>query len=163
MRQLVDEIYQTWLMTTPERSARRHFMHAKQIAGFSPNTLANLQNQISTNANELTKLAYAGRVRAGVSAVKDTINDPERPVSEKTMLGDFARELELRAEQELNPPARGALNTFVNALNRFSFYYFLTSAKTALTNFANIPIRVVPRFWRDYGYAEGTAMWIKYM
>ena len=163
MRQLVDEIYQTWLMTTPERSARRHFMHAKQIAGFSPNTLANLQNQISTNANELTKLAYAGRVRAGVSAVKDTINDPERPVSEKTMLGDFARELELRAEQELNPPARGALNTFVNALNRFSFYYFLTSAKTALTNFANIPIRVVPRFWREYGYAEGTAMWIKYM
>lgn len=163
MRQLLDSIYQTWLMTTPERSARRHFMHAKMIAGFSPDTLGNLQQQISTNANELTKLAYAGRVRTAVSALKDTINDPERPVSEQTMLGDFARELELRAEQELSPPEPGALNTFVNYLNRFSFYYYLTSAKTALTNFANIPIRVVPRFWREYGYAEGTAMWLKYM
>jgi hypothetical protein len=163
MRQLLDSIYQTWLMTTPERSARRHFMHAKMIAGFSPDTLGNLQQQISTNANELTKLAYAGRVRTAVSALKDTINDPERPVSEQTMLGDFARELELRAEQELSPPEPGALNTFVNALNRFSFYYYLTSAKTALTNFANIPIRVVPRFWREYGYVEGTAMWMKYM
>lgn len=163
MRQLMDEIYQTWLMTTPERSARRHFMHAKQIAGFSVNTLGNLQSQLVTNANELTKLAYAGRVRTATKAIKDTINDAERPVSEKSMLGDFARELELRAEQELNPPPRGALNAFVNALNRFSFYYYLTSAKTALTNFANIPMRVVPRFWREYGYAEGTAMWIKYM
>lgn len=163
MRQLMDEIYQTWLMTTPERSARRHFMHAKQIAGFSVNTLGNLQSQLITNANELTKLAYAGRVRTATKAIKDTINDVERPVSEKSMLGDFARELELRAEQELNPPERGSLNTFVNALNRFSFYYYLTSAKTALTNFANIPMRVVPRFWREYGYAEGTAMWIKYM
>lgn len=163
MRQLMDEIYQTWLMTTPERSARRHFMHAKQIAGFSMDTLGNFQKQLVTNANELTKLAYAGRVRTATKAIKDTINDIERPVSEKLMLGDFARELELRAEQELNPPERGAVNTFVNALNRFSFYYFLTSAKTALTNFANIPMRVVPRFWRDYGYAEGTAMWIKYM
>lgn len=163
MRQLMDEIYQTWLMTTPERSARRHFMHAKQIAGFSTNTLANFQNQLATNANELTKLAYAGRVRTATKAIKDTINDVERPVSEKIMLGDFARELELRAEEELNPPPLGAMRTFVNALNRFSFYYFLTSAKTALTNFANIPVRVVPRFWRDYGYAEGTSMWLKYM
>jgi hypothetical protein len=55
------------------------------------------------------------------------------------------------------------LAAFVNVLNRISFLYFLTSAKTALTNFVNIPMRVVPRFWREYGYAEGTRMWLKYM
>jgi hypothetical protein len=163
MRDLVDSIYQTWLMTTPERSARRHFMHAKQIAGFSMDTLGNIQQQIIANANEMTKLAFAGQVRNDIKAIEEVIDDSERPVSEISMLDDFARELRLRAEQELNPPERGALNTFVNALNRFSFYYYLTSAKTALTNFANIPIRVVPRFWREYGYTEGTAMWLKYM
>ena len=157
---LVDSVFQTWLMTTPERSARRHFMHAKQIAGFSPNTLANLQRSVSSNANELTKLAYAGRVRMDVGAVKDIIADKERPVSEQAMLGDFARELETRAEQEINP---GEHNAIINFINRSSFYYFLTSARTALTNFANIPMRVIPRFWRDYGYVEGTAMWLKYM
>jgi hypothetical protein len=160
MRDLVDSVYQTWLMTTPERSARRHYMHAKLIAGFSPNTLANLQRSVSSNANELTKLAYAGQVRLDVKAIKDIIGDKQRPVSEQAMLGDFARELEKRAEQEINP---GAHNAIINFINRSSFYYFLTSARTALTNFANIPMRVIPRFWREYGYAEGTAMWLKYM
>jgi hypothetical protein len=160
MRDLVDSVYQTWLMTTPERSARRHYMHAKLIAGFSPNTLANLQRSVASNANELTKLAYAGQVRLDVKAIKDIIGDKQRPVSEQAMLGDFARELETRAEQEINP---GEHNAIINFINRSSFYYFLTSARTALTNFANIPMRVIPRFWRDYGYVEGTAMWMKYM
>lgn len=160
MRDLVDSVFQTWLMTTPERSARRHFMHAKLIAGFSTNTLANLQRSVSTNANELTKLAYAGQVRLAVQEIKDVIDDKQRPVSEQAMLGDFARELEKRAEQEINPSEQ---NAFLNFINRTSFYYFLTSARTALTNFANIPMRVIPRFWREYGYAEGTAMWLKYM
>ena len=160
MRDLVDSVFQTWLMTTPERSARRHFMHAKLIAGFSPNTLANLQRSVSTNANELTKLAYAGQVRLDVKAIKDIIGDKQRPVSEQAMLGDFARELETRAEQEINPSEQNAI---LNFINRSSFYYFLTSARTALTNFANIPMRVIPRFWREYGYVEGTAMWMKYM
>jgi hypothetical protein len=157
---LVDSIYQTWLMTTDERSARRHHMHAKLIAGFSTNTLANLQRSVASNANELTKLAYAGQVRLDIKEIKDIIADKERPLSEQTMLNDFARELEKRAEQEINP---GAHNAIVNFINRSSFYYFLTSARTALTNFANIPMRVIPRFWREYGYAEGTAMWLKYM
>ena len=160
MRDLVDSVFQTWLMTTPERSARRHFMHAKLIAGFSTNTLANLQRSVSSNANELTKLAYAGQVRLAVQEIKDAIDDKQRPVSEQAMLGDFARELEKRAEQEINPSEQ---NAFLNFINRSSFYYFLTSARTALTNFANIPMRVIPRFWREYGYAEGTAMWMKYM
>lgn len=157
---LVDSIYQTWLMTTDERSARRHHMHAKLIAGFSTNTLANLQRSVASNANELTKLAYAGQIRLDVKGIKDIIGDKERPLSEQTMLNDFARELEKRAEQEINP---GAHNAIINFINRSSFYYFLTSARTALTNFANIPMRVIPRFWREYGYAEGTAMWLKYM
>lgn len=157
---LVDSIYQTWLMTTEERSARRHHMHAKLIAGFSTNTLANLQRSVASNANELTKLSYAGQVRLDVKEIKDIIGDKERPLSEQTMLNDFARELEKRAEQEINP---GEHNAIVNFINRSSFYYFLTTARTALTNFANIPMRVIPRFWREYGYVEGTAMWLKYM
>jgi predicted DNA-binding protein len=163
MQELVDAIYQTYLLTTPERSARRRFMHAKEIAGFSLNVFDNFRKQVATNANELTKLAYAGKVRADVDGLKTAINTPDRPGKEAVMLDDFARELEFRAEQEINPPPAGTLNAVINVLNRTSFLYFLTSAKTALTNFANIPIRVVPRFWRDYGYAEGTAMWLNYM
>jgi hypothetical protein len=160
MKDLTDQIYQTWLMTTPERSARRRFMHAKEIAGFSLDVLSDFEQQVSTNANELTKLAYAGMVRTKVSAIKDTIKDPSRPNTQRAMLDDFARELEMRAEQELNPARHNAI---VNLMNRASYYFFLTSAKTALLNFVNIPVRVIPRFGREYGYAEGTAMWVKYM
>ena len=160
MRELADEIYQTWLLTTPERSARRRFLHAKEIAGFSPNVLNDFRKQVSTNANEFAKLAYAGIIRSDLEDIRKTIADPQRPSDEAAMLNDFQRELAMRTEQELNPSQHNAI---VNAVNRASFFYYLTSAKTALVNFANLPIRVIPRFWRDYGYAEGTAMWLKYM
>ena len=160
LKELTDSIYQTWLMTTPERSVRRRLMHAEEVVGFSPDVFLHFREQATTYANQLSKLAYAGQIRMAVEEARDVINDEERPVSERAKLRMFVKEFEDRADDEMNPDPQNAI---VNLLNRSSYLYYLTSAKTALLQTLTIPIRVVPRLWRDYGYVKGTGMWLKYM
>jgi hypothetical protein len=153
-----DAIYQTWLMTTPERSVRRRLMHADEVTGFSSDVLNHFSRQVTAYANQLSKMAYAGRIRNEIKGAYKSIED--RPNDQQSKLRDVIQEIEARTEQEINPEPQGAV---VNFLNRMSFFYYLTSAATALVQPTAIPIRVVPRLWRDYGYAKGTAMWLKYM
>ncbi len=160
LKELTDSIYQTWLMTTPERSVRRRLMHAEEVVGFSPDTFLHFRTQASTYANQLSKLAYAGQIRQGIEEAREVINDPERPTTERAKWNIFVRELESRTEDEINPQEQ---NRWVNGLNRLAYFYYLTSARTALIQLATIPIRVVPRMWRDYGYVKGTAQWLKYL
>lgn len=159
-----DAIYQTWLMTSPERSVRRRMMHADEVTGYSDALLNHFSQQAVSYANQLSKMAYAGRIRNEIKGAKDNIKgrpgEENRSVDEQAKLLDVVSEMEKRTEQEINPDPQ---NTYVNLLNRASFFYYLTSAATALTQTTSIPIRVVPRLWKDYGYAKGTAMWLKYM
>lgn len=160
LKELTDAIYQTWLMTTPERSVRRRLMHAEEVVGFSPDVFLHFREQATAYANQLSKLAYAGKIRLAVDEAREVINDVERPADEAADLNLFVDEFEDRANSEMNPEPQNAI---VNLLNRSSYYYYLTSAKTAILQTLTIPVRVVPRLWRDYGYAKGTAMWLKYM
>lgn len=155
-----DAIYQTWLMTTPERSMRRRFMHADEVTGYSSDVLNHFSRQVTAYANQLSKMAYAGRVRNEVKAAYDGVSKADVPNSLAAKWRNVIQEIDLRAEQEINPEPQ---STFVNALNRMSFFYYLTAGATALIQPTVIPIRVVPRLWSQYGFAKGTAMWMKYM
>lgn len=157
-KDLTDSIYQTWLMTTPERSVRRRFMHAEEVVGQQLDLLQQFSTQATNYANQLSKMAFAGDVRLAVSSARDSLEG--RPTTEKAKLDAVISEFDARAESEINPDPQSAL---VNVLNRASYFYYLTSASTALLQVTSIPIRVVPRLWRDYGFAKGTAMWVKYM
>ena len=157
-KDLTDSIYQTWLLSTPERSVRRRFMHAQEVVGFQQDILQNFASQASSYANQLSKLAYAGDIRLKTEEARDNVSD--RPTTEQARLKAAIYELEQRAEDELNPSPQ---SSFINALNRASYFYYLTAPATAMLQLTSIPIRVVPRLWRDYGYAEGTRMWLKYM
>jgi hypothetical protein len=157
-KDLTDSIYQTWLLSTPERSVRRRFMHAQEVVGFQQDILQNFASQASSYANQLSKLAYAGDIRLKTEEARDNVSD--RPTTEQARLKAAIYELEQRAEDEINPSPQ---SSFINALNRASYFYYLTAPATAMLQLTSIPIRVVPRLWRDYGYAEGTRMWLKYM
>ena len=157
-KDLTDSIYQTWLLSTPERSVRRRFMHAQEVVGFQQDILQNFASQASSYANQLSKLAYAGDIRLKTEEARDSVGS--RPTTEQARLKAAIYELEQRAEDELNPSPQ---SSFINALNRASYFYYLTAPATAMLQLTSIPIRVVPRLWRDYGYKEGTRMWLKYM
>jgi hypothetical protein len=157
-KDLTDSIYQTWLLSTPERSVRRRFMHAQEVVGFQQDLLQQFASQASNYANQLSKLAYAGDIRLKTEEARDNVSD--RDATLKAKYNSVIDELEERAEDEINPSPQSAM---INLLNRASYFYYLTAPATAMLQLTSIPIRVVPRLWRDYGYAEGTRMWLKYM
>jgi len=157
-KELTDSIYQTWLLSTPERSVRRRFMHAQEVVGFQQDILQHFAAQASSYANQLSKLAYAGDIRLKTKEARENVSD--RDASARAKYDAVIYELEQRAEDEINPSPQ---SSFVNALNRASYFYYLTAPATAMLQLTSIPIRVVPRLWRDYGYAEGTRIWMKYM
>lgn len=159
--ELSDAIYQTWLLSTPERSVRRRFMHAEKVIGFQQDLLRQFSNQVTAYSNQLSKMAYAGDVRKEVKGARENVElGNERTTSEQAKLNTVISEIEARAEQEINPDPQSAI---VNMLNRASYFYYLTSAATALVNLTSIPIRVLPRMWREYGFNRGTAKYIQYM
>lgn len=156
MDELQDEIYQIYLLSLPERSLRRQFIHADNVPGMSMDILRNFTNSVSAYANQVAKLAYGTEINNAISAAMENVqSSPDRKKLE-TIVQDMAN----RARFELNPPEQ---NEAVNQLNRVSFLMFLTSGATAFTQSSGIPIRVMPRLWRLYGYARGTKMWLKYM
>ena len=157
-KDLTDSIYQTWLLSTPERSVRRRFMHAQEVVGFQQDLLQQFASQASNYANQLSKLAYAGDIRLKTEEARDSISD--RDATLRAKYNSVIDELETRAEDEINPSPQSAM---INLLNRASYFYYLTAPATAMLQLTSIPIRVVPRLWRDYGYAEGTRIWLKYM
>jgi hypothetical protein len=157
-KDLTDSIYQTWLLSTPERSVRRRFMHAQEVVGFQQDLLQQFASQASNYANQLSKLAYAGDIRLKTEEARDNVSD--RDATLKAKYNSVIDELETRAEDEINPSPQSAM---INLLNRASYFYYLTAPATAMLQLTSIPIRVVPRLWRDYGYAEGTRIWLKYM
>jgi hypothetical protein len=157
-KDLTDSIYQTWLLSTPERSVRRRFMHAQEVVGFQQDLLQQFASQSSSYANQLSKLAYAGDIRLKTEEARDNVSD--RDATLRAKYNSVIDELEERAEDEINPSPQSVM---INALNRASYFYYLTAPATAMLQLTSIPIRVVPRLWRDYGVAEGTRMWLKYM
>lgn len=158
---LIDDVYQTWLMTSPERAIRRRFIHSKEVVGFQQNPLLQFQQQAVAYANQLSKLAYASDLTNLVSGAMELLEkDNSRPVSERAKLATFIHEMGQRVDQELNPKEQ---NNAVNILNRVSYMYYLTSAGTAVANMLSIPIRVIPRLGSHFGYGRGTKLWTKYM
>ena len=155
---LVDSIYQTWLMSTPERSVRRRFLHAEEVVGFQQDILRQFSSQVTSYANQLSKMAFASDIRTKVGQARDSLEG--RPPADKAKLNTVINEMAERSEQEINPDPQSAI---INVMNRASYFYYLTSVATALINLTSIPIRVLPRMWRDYGFGNAAATYTKYM
>jgi len=59
---LKDRLYQTYLMTLPERSLRKQFIHAELVTGQSADVLRVFRVAAAQYAAQLPKVAYGGRI-----------------------------------------------------------------------------------------------------
>ena len=164
IRDMMNSVYQVYLMSTPERSLRRSFLKSEDVTGMSMDVLRTFSTRASSTANQLARAEYGTEVRNAIKAAYDNI-DPtkERNLDERRRLQTVVTEIANRAEAELNPQAPGAADAVANFVNRASFLYFLTSVSTAAVQFLSIPQFVVPNLGARYGYAETAKVWSKYM
>lgn len=143
---LKDALYQTYLMTLPEQSVRRQFVHSNDVTGFSADILRVLKRAGTQYANQIGKLKYAPLIENSIDEAKDTLDG--MPPDEGARLRTHISEIASRAQAQISPTPQGLISSF---LNRMSFIWFLSSGATAATQFTGIPIRVLPRLVRLYG------------
>jgi hypothetical protein len=156
--ELKDQLYQTYLMTMPERSYRKQFLHAEKVTGFSADVFRNFKISATKIANQAAKLKYSTKILNQVDAARSTLDG--MPALERAKLELFVNEISKRAQEEINPPEQGA---FVTGVNQFAFIMLLTSAASAATQMASIPIMVMPNLQQQYGYKDSSVKLAKYM
>lgn len=156
--ELKDQLYQTYLMTMPERSFRKQFIHAEKITGFSADILRNFKTSATAYANQLAKLKYGTEINNTVQRARDTLAG--MPADMRGRMELFVNEMDKRAQDEINPPEDSGLAAGVN---QFAFIMLLTGAASAATQMASIPIMVMPTLSEQYGYGKASVELAKLM
>jgi hypothetical protein len=154
--ELKDQLYQTYLMTMPERSFRKQFIHAEKVTGFSADILRNFKTSATAYANQLSKLKYNTEISNTIQRARDSLQG--MPAAEKGRLELFINEMATRTQEEINPPPEGQLATRVN---QFAFIMLLTSPASAATQMASVPIMVMPTLGAEYGYGKASVQFLK--
>jgi hypothetical protein len=155
---LKDQLYQVYLMTMPERSFRKQFLHAEKITGFSSDILRNLKDSGTKYSNQLAKLKYGSALRNEIQRARDSLEG--MPSDERGRLEIFINEIAARAEDEINPPED---SPWVNKINQISYLMLLTSGATAAVQMLAVPNMVMPTLNDQYGYVKSAAKLAKYM
>jgi hypothetical protein len=155
---LKDALYQTYLMTLPEESYRKQFLHSENVTGFSSDVFRNFTTSASRIASQSAKLAYGDQIGAEVQRARDTLKG--MPALKKAKLELFVNEISGRVEDELNPPPESKA---VIRLNQFAYYSLLTGVASAITQTTALPMLVMPVLNQEYGYGSSAAKFAKYM
>ena len=145
-----DSVYQVWLMTLPERSIRKQFIHADHVEGQTsdvPRVFASTSTRYASQLPKLIarpqidRLASEGKESfAGMSAVVDPL--------EVTKLQNAFSVLVNRAEEELAPPP---LSGFVRFANQTAFGLFMSNFMSAFLQTTAFPMQALPRMLVRYG------------
>lgn len=155
---LKDQLYQVYLMTLPERSFRKQFLHSENVTGFSADVFRNFKSSAISYSNQIPKLKYAGAISAEIQRARDSLEG--MPTDERAKLELFINEIDVRAQDEINPPDPGKV---AGRLNQFAFLWLLTSPASAATQMASVPIMVMPSLNAEYGYGSSAKKFAKYL
>lgn len=157
---LKDQIYQMQLMTMPEASMRKHFIHRGGITGFSGDALRNFLNSGTRMASQIARVRYSTDISNNLSAAKESLKgNPE-----KDKLSAIIKEVEARANDELNPPIDDTLlERLARKTNKVAFLYMLTSVKSAANQMFSILNFTLPTLAARHGWIPAMKEMGKYL
>ena len=146
---LMDEIYQMYLQTLPDRNFRRQYMHRQGTTGFSGDIARNFAVTGTNMANQLARIKYGPRIMSELERANDALaGNPD-----KARLGEFVTEMRMRAEQQVRPDLEDSLGYKTSALlNSSAYLWLMTSVKTAATQLTALPIFVGPVLTSNHGF-----------
>ena len=154
--QLKDQLYQVYLMTLPEKSFRKQFLHADNVTGFSADIFRNFKVSAMRLSTQAARLKYIDDISSEVQRGRDTLSgNPDKPKLEL-----FVNELGARAQDEISPPEP---SKWATRINQFAYYWLLTAPASAATQMASVPIMVMPILNQEYGYAKTAVKFAKYL
>ena len=146
---LKDEIFQMHLLTLPEASFRKQFIHRKGTAGFSGDALRNFNEASSRIVNQISRVKYGPKINVAMSAANDSLaGNPDQ-----AKLGMITREIEQRLKEELAPEFKDdALDKAARTANKAAFIWLLTSVKSAANQMFSVVSFTMPTLAKYHGW-----------
>ena len=155
------DVYQLYLMNTPEGVGRKQFIKSKNRLGWSSDVLRTFGATAEEYASDVARLRYVPEIDRAITAAKKSIEGIDG--SEQTLAGDFIKSIQERINGEMEPQPNGLANKVVPWMNQLAFVSFLTAPATALVQVTALPMRVAPNLWGKYGMANTTRAMGRYM
>ena len=149
-----DEIYQMYLLTLPEKSFRKQFIHRKGTAGFSADALRNFGTAGFRMSNQLAKMEYQPQIVNTLSEARESIKDDPDASKYRTYIEEVAADF----DAAVNPKNENSiLNFAANGLSTLNFFYYMSSISSALTNMTSLPVFGYPALLAEFGKTPGGA------
>lgn len=148
-KSLKDKLYQTYLLTLPERSLRKQFIHAELVTGQSADVLNIFRTSAAQYAAQLPKVIYGGRIQQQIDAAYETAKggDPAEVAKLITLLNTFVG----RVRDSIDGVEYAS---WEHRVNEFTFLSLMTSIASAAVQPFTLPMQVMPRMFSRYGFAD---------
>jgi len=160
-KKLQKDVYQLFLLASPEGAVRKQFIKSKNRLGWSSDILRTVGATAEEYAADIARLRFGPEIDRSINAAKKAIES--EPTDQKVVARDFIGNLESRIESTMQPQPDGLVNKIVPGLNQLAFVSFLTAPATAIVQTTALPIRVAPNLWGKYGFAATTRAMARYM
>ncbi len=159
-KKLQTDVYQLFLMASPEGSVRKQFIKSKNRLGWSQDILQIVGASAEEYASDIARLRFGQKIDQSIREAHSAYKDEPRP--QQLLAKDFINNLEQRVQGDMEPQPEGLANKIVPWMNQFAYVSFLTAPATALVQITALPIRVTPHLWGKYGLAGATKAMARY-
>lgn len=153
-----DMIFQLYAAALPKGTLYEKMQHREGVEGFSSDTLrAYIDAQMAT-INRLTHLKYASKIRQTIGEAYGLMSG--NPNSEQ--LQPYIDEMAIRVAETFSPDI-SKLDPLARLANKATFFYLLTSIKSALVQFLQLPTVALPALGARYGTVQAAAVAARYI
>jgi hypothetical protein len=157
IEQIRSQMYQMYLMTLPDRDIRKRFSPRKGTAGFSGDGLRSMVVNGVAAANQLSRLEFAADVRNLFDETQQNqvVGGLEERNKKEAMVQAYFGRIKNELAPEFNESLLDKMAIFGN---QTSFIMLLTSMKSAVVQFTQLPIVGTPVLAARYGFGKTMKM-----
>ncbi|QND61464.1 PLxRFG domain-containing protein [Mesorhizobium huakuii] len=155
MTNVMDQIWQRYLQTMPDLSARKRFIHRKGVHGFDSDALRSFSSHMFHAGHQMGRLKYGHELQELTNEASDQARKSDDPTKGMTL----ANELRLRHKWVMNPTGSSVAQVMSSAA--FVWYLGATPA-AAIVNMTQTPMIGIPVLAGKYGgFAKASAAVLK--
>jgi len=142
---LKDVMWQSYLLTLPERSIRKQLIHAEFVPGHSADPLLVFRATAQQYANTLPKMVYGKQIDRQIETLATVIKsaDQTKDANAHMLARDYVRRL--RETEEVQQQSTGE-----RILSAVTFTSLMTSMASAVVQPLVLPFQVLPRMMMRY-------------
>lgn len=145
-----DTVYQLFLSTLPDLSARKNFIHRKKTKGFSHDALRAFASQTFHGSYQLARLEHADQLQSQLESARKEIPQSSDP----NKAADILNEMEQRHQWIMNPTSK----PWANAATSITFAWYMgLSPATALVNMLQTPMVAYPVMAAQFGWGKSAS------